>query len=75
MNDSRMERDPLGELLVVLLLLGQDPAVNLGMQCLYPTIEHFGKTGELRDIHYLNATIPHLLGGATGRKDIHSHIL
>ncbi len=30
----------------------QDPTVHLGMQRLDPTIEHLGKSGEVRDISH-----------------------
>ena len=50
----------------------EQAAVNLRMQGFHAAIHHFWKTGQVRNIHDLQACIPQRLGRATGRNQFNS---
>lgn len=64
---------PALSLVVSILALIEDTAVNQGVQGFDPAVEHLGKTGKLRHIRYLKAAGTQLLGRAACGKNFDSH--
>ena len=52
----------------------QDASMNLRMQRLNAPIQHFGKSGQLRNIFYGNAGIAQQLGGASSRNQFDTQL-
>ena len=50
----------------------QDAAVHLGVQRLDAAIEHFGKSGQLRDVLHGESSLAQRAGGAAGRNQFHT---
>ena len=45
--------------------------MDLGVQGLDPAVQHFGETGEVRDLNHGDGMVPQELGGAAGGEDFH----
>ena len=61
-------------LMIRIVPLVEDAAMDQGMQGFDPAIEHLGKSGEIRDIRYFNPGITHLLRRAAGGKNFHAKL-
>ena len=51
----------------------QDASVNLGVQRLYPPVEHLGKAGQLGNVFHGDAGVAQQLRGAAGRDQFDAH--
>src|SRR5579884_2048924 len=51
----------------------QDSAVDFGMQRLYATVEHFGKTRKVGDVLDVDPRIAQQLRGSSCRNQLHAH--